>query len=293
MFLLYLQQLLNGLSRGAVYALIAVGFALIFSVLKFSNFAHGGLISVAAYAGYFFSTKFNLPPVLAILCTALIGGITGIILNFIAFYNLQKRNSPNIFYFVSSITCGIMFMNILTLLFGTTFYAIKPFFKNNILKIGNLVVLKMDIMILILTVVLLVALMLLIYKTKMGLALRLVSIDKDTAMLMGVNPGVVITVTLFLAGALAGFSGILLGVNFTIDPFLGNMVVKGFIASVIGGLGSLPGAIIGAILLGIMEVILIVLVGDILAPAVIFVIALVFLLVRPQGISGHFVAEKA
>lgn len=293
MVLFYVQQLINGVSRGAVYALIAVGFALIFSVLKFSNFAHGGLISVAAYAGYYFSTKFNFPPVIAILCTALIGAVMGIILNYIAFYNLQRRNSPNIFYFVSSITCGILFMNILTLMFGTTFYAIKPFFKNNIIKIGNLIILKMDIMILVLTFVLLAALMLLINKTKMGLALRLVAIDKDTAMLMGVNSSVVITVTFTIAGALAGISGILLGANFTIDPFLGNMVVKGFIASVIGGLGSLPGAIIGAILLGVMEVVFTVLVGDILSPAIIFVMTLIFLLIRPQGISGHFVTEKA
>jgi branched-chain amino acid transport system permease protein len=291
--LFYVQQFVNGLSRGAVYALIAVGFALIFSVLKFSNFAHGGLISVAAYAGYYFSSKFNMPPVLAVGCTALAGGVMGVILDTIAFRNLRKRNASNIYYFVSSITCGILFMNILTLMFGTTFYSIKPFFKNSIWRIGDLVMLKMDIAILVITVALLAALMLLINRTKMGLALRVVSIDRDTAMLMGINSNVIITVTFMIAGGLAGISGILLGSNFTIDPFLGNMVVKGFVASVIGGLGSLSGAIVGALMLGIMEVVFTVLVGDILSPAVIFVITLIFLLLRPQGISGQFIAEKA
>lgn len=217
----------------------------------------------------------------------------GVVLDFIAFRNLRKRNSSNIFYFVSSITCGILFMNILTLMFGTTFYSIKPFFKTPIWKLGDLILLKMDVAILLISVGLLVALMLMINRTKMGLALRTVSIDRDTAMLMGINSNLIITVTFMLAGGLAGISGILLGSSFTIDPFLGNMVVKGFIASVIGGLGSLPGAIMGALLLGIMEVVFTVLVGDILAPAIIFVITLVFLLVRPQGISGQFVSEKA
>lgn len=289
----YVQQLVNGLSRGAVYALIAVGFALIFSVLKFSNFAHGGLISVAAYAGYYFSSKFNFPPVLAVCCTALVGAVTGVILDTIAFRNLRKRNSSNIYYFVSSITCGILFMNLLTLGFGTTFYTIKPFFKNPIWQIGDLIMLKMDVSIFLISMGLLIALMLLINKTKMGLALRIVSIDRDTAALMGINSNVIITITFMIAGGLAGISGILLGSNFTIDPFLGNMVVKGFVASVIGGLGSLPGAIIGALLLGIMEVVFTVMVGDILSPAVIFVITLGFLLLRPQGISGNITAEKA
>ncbi|MEA4893717.1 MAG: branched-chain amino acid ABC transporter permease [Oscillospiraceae bacterium] len=289
----YVQQFVNGLSRGAVYALIAVGFALIFSVLKFSNFAHGGLISVAAYAGYYFSSKFNFPPVLAVGCTALVGAVTGVILDTIAFRSLRKRNSSNIYYFVSSITCGILFMNLLTLGFGTTFYTIKPFFKNPIWQIGDLIMLKMDVTIFLISMGLLAALMLLINKTKMGLALRIVSIDRDTASLMGINSNVIITVTFMIAGGLAGISGILLGSNFTIDPFLGNMVVKGFVASVIGGLGSLPGAIMGALLLGIMEVVFTVMVGDILSPAVIFVITLVFLLLRPQGISGKFIAEKA
>lgn len=291
--LFYVQQFVNGLSRGSVYALIAVGFALIFSVLKFSNFAHGGLISIAAYAGYYFSAKFHFPPVVAVVCTAIVGGVMGIVLDFIAFRNLRKRNSSNIFYFVSSITCGILFMNILTLGFGTTFYSIKPFFKTPIWKLGDLVLLKMDVAILLISVGLLAALMLMINKTKMGLALRTVSIDRDTAMLMGINSNMIITVTFMIAGGLAGISGILLGSNFTIDPFLGNMVVKGFVASVIGGLGSLPGAIMGALLLGIMEVVFTVLVGDILSPAIIFVITLAFLLVRPQGISGQFVSEKA
>lgn len=287
------QQMINGLSRGAVYALIAVGFALIFSVLKFSNFAHGGLISVSAYAGYFFSSVLKLSPLLAVAFSAAAGAVLGVFLDTIAFRNLRRRKSSSIFYFVSSITCGILFMNVLTIFFGTTFYSIGPFFKEPIIELGPVVIVKMDLAIFLVCVAVLGMLMAVINRTKLGLALRAVALDSETAMLMGVNSNIVIVATFLIAGALAGVAGIFLGANYTIDPYLGNMIIKGFVASVIGGLGSLSGAIVGAILLGVAEVALTVMVGDIMTPAVIFVVTLAFLLVRPQGISGKYVQFKA
>ena len=286
------QQLINGISKGSIYALIAVGFALIFSVLKFSNFAHGGMISISAYAGYFFSTKLGMGLILTTIFAALTGGILGILLDYIGFYNIRKRKSPRIFYFVSSITCGILFMNILTIFFGTTYYALPTYFKNPVFELGTIIIVKMDVVIFLVCIVLLIALMLIINKTKQGLAIRTVALDDSTARLMGINSNSVVRSTLFMAGALAGVSGVFLGANYTIDPFLGSMVVKGFIASVIGGLGSLPGAITGAVLLGVVEVALTIVTGDIIAPAIIFVITLVFLLVRPQGISGTIIQDK-
>jgi len=289
----FVQQLINGISKGAVYALIAVGFALIFSVLKFSNFAHGGMISISAFIGYYFAKTLGLGLVFSLVAAAIGGGIIGIILDTIGFYNLRKRKSPRIFYFVSSITCGILFMNILTILFGTTYYSMPPFFENPVIKLGALRVVTLDAVILGTCVALLVVLMIIIQKTKLGLAIRTVAIDDTTATLMGINANTIVRVTFFLAGSLAGVAGVFLASNYTIDPFLGNMVVKGFIASVIGGLGSLPGAIIGAFLLSLVEVALTVITGDVIAPAIIFVLTLTFLLIRPKGIAGKFMQEKA
>jgi len=287
------QQLINGISKGSVYALIAVGFALIFSVLKFSNFAHGGMISISAFIGYYFAKTLGLGLVLSVVAAAIGGGIIGIILDTIGFYNLRKRKSPRIFYFVSSITCGILFMNILTILFGTTYYSMPPFFENPVIKLGAFRVVTLDAVILGTCIAILAVLMVVIQKTKLGLAIRTVAIDDTTATLMGINSNTIVRVTFFLAGGLAGVAGVFLASNYTIDPFLGNMVVKGFIASVIGGLGSLPGAIIGAFLLSIVEVALTVITGDVIAPAIIFVLTLTFLLIRPKGIAGKFMQEKA
>lgn len=289
----FVQQLINGISKGAVYALIAVGFALIFSVLKFSNFAHGGMISISAFIGYYFAKTLGLGLVISLVAAAIAGGIIGIILDTIGFYNLRKRKSPRIFYFVSSITCGILFMNILTILFGTTYYSMPSFFSNPVIKLGDLRVVTLDAVILGTCIALLIVLMYVIRKTKLGLAIRTVAIDDTTATLMGINANTIVRVTFFLAGSLAGVAGVFLASNYTIDPFLGNMVVKGFIASVIGGLGSLPGAIIGAFLLSLVEVALTVITGDVIAPAIIFVLTLTFLLIRPKGIAGKFMQEKA
>lgn len=287
------QQLINGISKGAIYALIAVGFALIFSILKFSNFAHGGLISISAFAGYFFSSILGMGLVLTIMFAAITGGVTGILLDYIGFYNLRKRKSPRIFYFVSSITCGILFMNILTIFFGTTYYALPTYFEQPIIIIAGIRILKIDIISFFVCISILIILMLIINKSKLGLAIRTVAIDDTTAMLMGINSNFIARVTFFIAGALAGVAGVFLAANYNIDPFLGNLVVKGFIASVIGGLGSLSGAIGGAFLLAIMEVILIIITGDVIAPTILFVATLAFLLIRPRGISGKYVEEKA
>lgn len=288
-----LQQLINGLSRGAVYALIAVGFALIFSVLKFSNFAHGGLISICAFAGYYFSGVLMLNPLFSVILTAAVGAVMGVFLDCIAFRNLRKHKSPHLFYFVSSITAGILFENVLTVLFGTTFYSIPPFFKDATFHVGKVIIVKTDVTIFLICAVSLALLMLIIKKTKLGLSVRMISMDEDTAKLMGVNSDNSIIVTFMMAGALGGMAGIFLGVNFTVDPFIGDLVVKGFVASVIGGLGSLEGACVAALLLGVVEVILTTMFGDVITPAIVFAVTLLFLLVRPQGISGKLIQEKA
>ncbi|KPU44511.1 high-affinity branched-chain amino acid transport system permease protein LivH [Oxobacter pfennigii] len=288
-----LQIIINGLALGSVYALIATGFSLIFNVLKFSNFSHGALMTLSAFIGYFVSvaTGWKLIPVIAV--SMLAGGLIALIGEFVAFRKITIRNTSPVYFFVSSITLGTLYEGIVTIWVGPNFYNFPRFFKSSVIRFSGLVVSTSDLIMFISSVIALVLLVLLIQKTRLGRALRSVSFDRDTAGLMGINVFGTIQFAFLLSGALAGLAGVFLGINYTLFPQLGNLVVKGFIASVIGGLGSISGAVIGAVLLGLIETLLINFVGSGYAPVFSFVIMLVFLLVRPQGIAGSNIQEKA
>lgn len=291
----FLQQILNGLSLGAVYSLIAVGFALVFNILKFSNFSQGGLITVCAYIGFIITRTFGLGLGATLALTALAGGLIGLGVERVAFRRLRTKNSPLIYYFVSSITMGILLENVITIYFSSNFYAYPRFFERSTLRVGQFFVATTDLAMLGISLFSLVILMIVLYRTPFGTAVRALSMDMNAARLMGVNVNFVIGGTFFLVGVFAGLGGVFLGINYTLYPQLGKLIVKGFVASVVGGLGNILGAVVGAILLGLVEVILIGVpgIGSGLSPVVIFIILLVFLIVRPQGIAGIIVKEKA
>lgn len=288
-----LQIIINGLALGSVYALISTGFSLIFNVLKFSNFSHGALMTLSAFIGYFVSiaTEWPLIPVVAV--SMLSGGLIALLGEIVAFRKITLRNTSPIYFFVSSITLGTLFEGIVTIWGGPNFYNYPRFFQNSVIRLGELVISTSDLIMFISSGVALVILMLLIQKTRLGRGLRSVSFDRDTASLMGINVFGTIQFAFLLSGALAGLAGVFLGINYTLFPQLGNLVVKGFIASVIGGLGSIFGAVVGAVLLGLTETLLINYVGSGYAPVFSFLIMLVFLLVRPRGIAGSNIQEKA
>lgn len=288
-----IQTIFNGISLGAVYALIAVGFAVVFNILKFSNFSHGGLMTVTAYLGFYVATYFKTNLLLTIIIAMIGGGIIALLGELTAFRRITINNSPTIYYFVSSITLGTLFENLMTIVAGSNFYGFPQFFKTSSIKIGGAVIATSDAVMFLLSTVALFILMYIIRKTKIGRALRAVSFDRDTASLMGINVIFTIQIAFFIAGALGGLSGVFLGINYTIYPQLGKLVTKGFIASVLGGLGSLEGAVIGAMLLGVVETILTYFVGAGYTPIFVFIIMLVFLLVHPAGIAGSNVQEKA
>lgn len=292
---MWVQQIVNGISLGSVYALIAVGFALIFNILKFSNFSHGGVLAVTAYAGFLISSKLHTSFWLTLLLTGLVGGMLAVGIESIAFKKLRNKKSPVIYYFVSSITVGIMLENLITIFFSSNFYSYPKFFKTSVIKFYGLSVAITDLYMLIISVLVLGVLMFVLYRTRLGIAVRALSMDANTTSLMGLNVSFIIAATFFASGFLGGIGGVFLGINYTLYPQLGQMVVKGFIASVIGGLGNILGAVVGAVLLGVLEVILISIgfIGSGLSPVVIFGIMLVFLLLRPQGIAGFIIQEKA
>lgn len=294
-----LQLLVNGIALGSVYALIAVGFALIFNILKFSNFAHGGLMSVTAYIGYVASMLLkryisSLPLFVAtLLAASLGGGLLALVVEWVAFRRLRNTNSSVIYYFISSITMGILLENAITIFASSNFYSYPPFLPSTVLQYGALRVAIPDLLTLGFSAASLGILLYVLFWTKIGLAIRCSSFDTTTAKLMGMNPNTVVAAAFFASGVLGGVAGVFLGINYTLYPQLGQFIVKGFVASVIGGLGSIEGAVIGAVLLGVVEIFLIGLVGAGWAPVFVFVIMLVFLLLRPRGISGVIVQEKA
>ncbi len=295
-----LQNIFFGLSLGAVYSLIAVGFALVFNILKFSNFSHGGVMSFTAYAGYLAYLKIFDGRITGtamffavVLTAAIVGAITAIGIERVGFRRLRRNNAPVIYYFISSITLGILLENIITIFASSNFYSYPVFFATSNINFLGTSFSVTDFVTLLFSGAALAALLVVLYRSKLGLGVRTVSFDVNTASLMGIDPDRVVMATFAMSGALGGISGVFLGMNYSLYPQLGQLVVKGFIASVIGGLGSITGAVIGALILGVIEVALIGLVGSGWTPACVFVVMLVFLLVRPRGIAGVIVQEKA
>ena len=285
-----LQILINGLATGSVYALIATGFALIFNVLKFSNFSHGATMTAAAFVAYFLVSSKGMGLTATLVAAAAAGAVIALFGEFFGFRRITLNHSSPTYFFVSSITLGTLYEGLVTIKVGSNFYNFPGFFKNSTIKVGSLVISASDAMMCIISLAALVILGYVIQKTRLGRALRAVSFDRDTAQLMGIDSTRIIQLTFVISGLLAG---VFLGIKYTLYPTLGSLVVKGFIASVIGGLGSLTGAIIGAVLLGLTETILLSMLGSGYSTIATFAIMLVFLLVRPQGIAGSNIQEKA
>ena len=288
-----IQVLINGLATGAVYALIATGFALIFNVLKFSNFSHGATMTVAAFVAYFLVSAKGYGIVPTLIIGALAGGLVAFCGEFIGFRRILKNHSSATYFFVSSITLGTLYEGLVTIKVGSNFFNYTQFFEKSTVELGKVVISTTDLMMLIISAVALGILAFVIQKTRIGRALRAVSFDRDTAQLMGIDSTRIIQFTFVVSGVIAGLAGVFLGIKYTLYPSLGSLVVKGFIASVIGGLGSLTGAVIGAVLLGLVETLLLSIMGSGYSTIATFAIMLVFLLLRPRGIAGSNVQEKA
>ena len=287
-----LQVLINGIATGSIYALIATGFALIFNILKFSNFSHGATMTAAAFIAYFLVSSKGMGLVPTLLTAALAGAVISLFGEFVGFRRILKNHSAPTYFFVSSITLGTLYEGLVTIKAGSNFFNFPSFFTNPTVNVASLVISTGDLMFVISAVALLV-LAYVIQKTRLGRALRAVSFDRDTAQLMGIDSTRIIQFAFIISGILAGIAGVFLGMKYTLYPTLGSLVVKGFIASVIGGLGSLTGAVIGALLLGILETVLLAVLGSGYSTIAVFAVMLVFLLVRPQGIAGSNVQEKA
>ena len=284
-----------GICRGAVYALIAVGFSLVFNVLKFSNFSHGGVMVTCAYIGFVLARKLSLGLIPTLLLSALCGGLLATAIEFIGFRRPRKKKSNALIYFVSTVTISTLLSNLMTLLFGGSYNSYPAFFKPPVLKIFGIKVSKIELLCFAISIAALIALICLLQKTKFGIAVRAISMDASTTNLMGVNSDLLISIVFFISGIFGGLAGVFLGMTQTLTTTMGSLVVKGFMASAIGGLGSLAGAIIGAFAIAMIETICgsIPKIGSGYAPVVTFGVVLIFLLLRPRGILGKSAIDKA
>ena len=288
-----IQQVINGLSLWSVYALIAVGYSLVYSILLFSNFAHGGFLVIGGYICYFALRGAGMG-IWAASFAALIGaGISAVIVERLAYKPIRERTPITLYMLIASMGMSIVIENIFVVTVGGRFRALPPVIPTQPVNFFGLATTSaFDLLSLVTAVVFLVGLQLFLSKTKWGLAIRAASYNLRTAGLMGVNVNRLISIVFFVAGLLAGVGGIFLSVRYTLYPQLGMITTKAFVAAVIGGLGSLPGAVVGSLILGLAEMLTAGFISSQFRDLVVFGLLIITLIVRPTGLFGKSVGEK-
>lgn len=286
MLIQFLQQLTNGISIGFIYALIAIGYSLIYSILSFSNFAHSTFIIVGAYTGFYILTLMQLPLPIALLCALLLSAVFAMLTEKIAYKPIRERGNPTLYFIIASMGISIFGENFVIVTIGPKFRSYPDIIKATALKLGSINVSVLDVLAAAVGCAFLLLLIYVIEKTKTGTAIRAASYDLETVGLMGVNTNRLIGIVFIVAGALAGLAGFFLGMKYTVYPQLGNLTMKAYVAAVFGGLGSLPGAVIGSVLLGITETIIAGYFSSMMRDIFVFALLVIVLLVRPSGLLG-------
>ena len=288
-----IQQMITGISIGSVYALIASGYALVYSLLDFSNWAHGEVCMLGAYCCFMATLVPKMP--LSVSCLIGIGGAALISLfnEKLAYRRIRNNGSPNMFLMIAAMGLSTTYQNLANVIWGSKFKQLPRFFKTTTLNINGIFVGTTDLLCIVISLIVLIMLLLIINQTRFGLHVRAVACAGSTARIMGVRIDQVIALVFIMAGALAGLAGITYGMKYNVYPTMGNVGLKAFIASVIGGLGSVPGAIVGAVLLGLIETVVSGYISSGLRDLISFSLLILILLIRPSGLFGVDVQEKA
>lgn len=299
----FFQHLMNGLTLGGIYALIALGYTMVYGILKFINFAHGDILMVGAYIGLFVfdllrgDSPLGVWTVVAFFIAMLISmagcGILGMAIERIAYKPLRRatRLAP----LLSAIGVSFILSNSAAWLLGTQSRKFNYPFDNSSINLGGVIITPHQILILVVSLVMMLALKLFVDKTRMGKAMRATSLDQDTAMLMGINVNKVISLTFAIGSALAAVGGILIALDFKVYPSMGTMTgLKAFVAAVVGGIGNISGAMFGGILLGLLETFGVAVLGipSGLKDTIAFGVLIIILLVKPEGLFGKVEKEK-
>ncbi len=291
----FLSYLINGISLGSVYAIIALGYTMVYGIAKMLNFAHGDVIMVGGYVALTMMLNLNMNPLTAILVAIVACTVLGICIETIAYRPLLGAASP-LAVLITAIGVSYFLQNVVLLAFGSnpkSFQSVVTFGDPQLAD-GALTVSDEAVVTILTCVIIMVVLTLFINKTKAGQAMQAVSEDKGAARLMGINVNGTIALTFAIGSGLAAVAGILLLSSYpSLTPYTGSMPgIKAFVAAVFGGIGSIPGAFIGGILLGVIEILGRAYISSQLADAIVFAVLIVVLLVKPTGLLGKAVQEK-
>lgn len=287
-----IQQLINGISLGSIYALIALGYTMVYGIIKLINFAHGDIYMVGAYVAFFATTSLGLPFFPALLLAMTVAAIVGVVIERMAYRPL--RYAPRIAVLITAIGVSLLLEYGGILLVSPQPRTFPAIFQAQVYTFGNIVVNSQQILILGVSLALMVILTYVVQRTKIGKAMRAVSFDTDAARLMGIDVDRVISITFAIGSALAAAAGMLVGVYYnSIDPLMGIMPgLKAFVAAVLGGIGVIPGAMVGGVIMGIIEALVSGFISSTFRDAAAFAILIIILLFKPSGLLGKNVREK-
>jgi branched-chain amino acid transport system permease protein len=290
-----MQQLANGISVGSLYALIAIGYTMVYGILKLINFAHGDIFMMAAYFAFFGVTTFGLPWYVSFIIAIILTAVLGAVIEFVAYRPL--RTAPKISILISAIGVSFLLENLAVVLFGGMPKAFPtPKILTDVVVIGGVSIQNLTFIIPVVTIILLFGLLHLVNKTNVGMAMRAASKDVETASLMGIKVNRIISFTFAVGSILAGIGSMMWSVKY--PQIIGTMGIipglKCFIAAVIGGIGDIKGAVLGGFILGIGEIMLVAVLPGLTGyrDAFAFVVLIVILLFKPTGIMGKNLTEK-
>lgn len=288
----FLQQVINGLSLGSIYALIALGYTMVYGIIKLINFAHGDIYMLGAYVAFITTTYFGFSFFPAMIASMVVCGILGVLIERIAYKPL--RHATRIAALITAIGVSYVLEYTTQYVMGSEVKTYPTLLSNASFTLGPVTISMQQVYIFTITIVLMITLQLIIKKTKMGRAMRAVSVDEDAAKLMGINVDTTISFTFLLGSSLAGVAGILVGIYYnSIDPLMGMIPgLKAFIAAVFGGIGSVPGAMIGGLFIGIAETMVVAYGSSLYRDAIVYLILILILIIKPDGLLGKNQREK-
>jgi branched-chain amino acid transport system permease protein len=289
----FLNNVITGISLGSIYAIIALGYTMVYGIAKMLNFAHGDVIMVGAYMCFFAMGNFDLPPAVGVLLAVVVCTVLGVVIERLAYKPL--RSAPSLAVLITAIGVSYLLQNGAQILWGAATKTFRPIVEGSLpLAPGQLSISYVAILSVVCCIVVMAALTLFTGKTKMGKAMRACSEDKGAAQLMGIDVNTTISMTFAIGSALAALAGVLMCSAYPVlSPTTGSMPgIKAFTAAVFGGIGSIPGALLGGLLLGVIEIFAGAYISTDLANAVVFAVLIIVLLVRPAGLMGKYVPEK-
>lgn len=288
----FFQQLVNGLSIGSIYALIALGYTMVYGIIKLINFAHGGIYMLGAYVGFISIAQLHLGFFPALLLAMVVCGVLGVVIERIAYKPL--RHATRIAALITAIGVSYFLEYSTQKVMGPGVKTYPSVLSNQTFHVFGIQIQMQQIYILAITIILMLALQFIVRKTKIGRSMRAVSVDADAAKLMGINVDATISYTFAIGSALAGAGGVLVGMYYnTINPLMGMVPgIKAFVAAVFGGIGIIPGAMFGGFFIGIVEALVTAYGSSLYKDAVVYAILILILIIKPAGLLGKNVKEK-